>query len=559
MLTYSVRGIDDELTKNVLGWLGSEPETPEERSNFIAAAEDKTASALEAMGYYQPDISIALDKAVIPWKMQIQVSPNEQVVITEIDFQLTGEAAQIPELDNPLIELPFAEGSALDHGVYEAFKKTLIATGLKLGYFDSEILLSRVEVNIADATARVQIHYDSGPRYRFGEISFDESFIDKKLFAGLITFQVGDFFDLTLLQTLRAELQQTRYFSSVTVRPRRDALENGLVPIDVVVTPTYRHGFDFGVGFSTDTGERISVTWRTPVLNRYGHSQESRYEYSPDTPRGRFIYNIPLTHPLNDALQLSAYLEEREYGDLDSLQKGVGARREIKRGSFIYSYSARTLDEAWTVGRDHRSNSYVLPGLSLSHKTRSGSIVDPESGFAQVYLFETGAEEVGSDINLARIYSNYRMVVPLATDHRLVARAELGAVFLDQDDRSDLAPSLSFFTGGSQSIRGFSYQSIGTKKVVEAPDGSVRTVVVGGDRLLVASAEYQYYVNQNWRASTFLDFGDAFDGSDFDAHYGAGFGVHFLSPVGALRLEIARDISEDDPDWRLHFNIGAEF
>ena len=53
--------------------------------------------------------------------------------------------------------------------------------------------------------------------------------------------------------------------------------------------------------------------------------------------------------------------------------------------------------------------------------------------------------------------------------------------------------------------------------------------------------------------------GDAFDEGGFDAKYGPGFGVHYLSPVGAVRLELANGVSENGGDWRLVVNIGAEF
>jgi translocation and assembly module TamA len=560
LLTYKIDGVSSALEKNVAAWLGREPDSVEERSNFIAAAEQRAGSGLKALGYYRPDIDIQLQKKTTPWKMRIKITPNEPVRISTIDLAISGEAATDPEFKRLMSDLPFSEGDVFNHGVYEGFKKRVLSTGQQRGYFDARTPLSRVEVNVEDGSAILRLHYESGQRYRFGEISFDESFMEMEWVDAFIGFHSGDLFEQALLQRLRAELQQTRYFSTVTVRARLDALDKGTVPIEVMVTPTYRHGFDFGVGFSTDTEERISVTWRTPLLNRYGHSQETRVEFSTFSPSGRFTYNIPLTHPLNDVLQLSAYLEEREYGDLDSRQKGVRVRREIKRGKFINSYSARTLDESWAVGNEHKDNSYVLPGLSVSHKSRSGPLVDPESGFHQVYLIEAGHQDIGSDANLARFYSNYRLVIPIAQDHRLVSRAEMGALFAAESDLPELAPSLRFFTGGSQSIRGFSYQSIGTEVAIPQRDGSVREgVVVGGNRLLTASIEYQYYVNQNWRGATFIDFGDAFDDSDFDAHYGAGFGLHYLSPVGAIRLELARDISERDPSWTLHFNIGAEF
>ena len=147
----------------------------------------------------------------------------------------------------------------------------------------------------------------------------------------------------------------------------------------------------------------------------------------------------------------------------------------------------------------------------------------------------------------------------LTPRHRLVARAELGAVFLSGGDRVDLAPSLSFFAGGSQSIRGFAYQSIGNEVLLTDAEGATGVFVVGGDRLATASLEYQYYVRDNWRGAVFADGGDAFDEGQFDAHYGAGFGLHYMSPVGAIRLEVANDLSEDNPSWRLHINIGAEF
>jgi translocation and assembly module TamA len=558
-LEYSVTGVRGELSKNIQAWLGPEPATPEERSNFIASAQRNIRQSMKALGYYSPDINITIDKSSSPWEMVVEVTPNEPVRIKEVEVAVLGEAQEDPEVIALLAALPLATGDILHHGVYDRFKKQLITLGQHRGYFDGVISKNRVEVNADQLSANVSLQLSSGIRYRFGEVSMDDSLMDMQWAEPLMHFQPGDLFDMSALQKLRSELQQTRYFSSVIVRADIENRANGLVPISVTLAPVNRHNFEVGLGFSTDTEERISLTWRTPLINRYGHSQETRLEYSRINPRGRFTYNIPLSHPLNDVLHLSAYLEDKEYGDLDSKQKGVRVRREIKRGQWIASYSARTLDESWELAQIHRNNTYVLPGASLSHKSRSGSLVDPEAGFHQVYLAEGGNEDIGSDINLFRIYSNFRLVAPLSTRQRVVARAELGAVFIASDDRAELAPSLSFFAGGSQSIRGFSYQSIGNEVSVTDPDGVVRSVTVGGDRLVTASLEYQYYVTDNWRGAIFADAGDAFDEGEFDAKYGAGFGVHYMSPVGAIRLELARDISEDSPSWRIHVNIGAEF
>jgi translocation and assembly module TamA len=219
----------------------------------------------------------------------------------------------------------------------------------------------------------------------------------------------------------------------------------------------------------------------------------------------------------------------------------------------------RSLNESWELVGQYNDNAYILPGATLSNKRRRGLLVDPTAGFSQIYRAEAGSADLGSDIDLLRLYSNFTLVNTPATRHRIVARAELGAVFLASEDRINLAPSLSFFAGGSQSIRGYGYQSLGNEVLLVQRDDSVKSLTVGGDRLLTASMEYQYYVNDTWRGAVFVDAGDAFDEGEFEVNVGAGFGVHYITAVGAIKIELANSVSEDDPSWRLHINIGAEF
>ena len=204
-------------------------------------------------------------------------------------------------------------------------------------------------------------------------------------------------------------------------------------------------------------------------------------------------------------------------------------------------------------------NKYLLFGGSISRRVHRGSIVDPTSGFNQLYTVEVGNEDVGSDVDLIRATANLRYVFTPIPRHRVVTRAELGMAEIASGDRTELAPSLNFFAGGNQSIRGFSYQSIGNEIDVIRSNGTKKTLVVGGDRLVTASLEYQYYFNDNWRGAVFADGGDAFDDGEFDLHYGAGFGIHYMTPVGAIRVEVANSLSKDNPDWQLHLTVGAEF
>ena len=558
-LKFSVVGIEGEQKKNVLAYLGAAPESDENRRNFVVSARDKVESALQALGYYQPEIEIDLQRTEPKWRLSIVVNAGEPVRVRDINIQILGAAANDDNFTRLTSDTGFSSGDVLHHGRFESFRENVLSLGQRRGYLRGEIAASRIEVQVEAGTADVMLWYESGPRLRFGEIIVDNTLIDSDLFDSMLTFQPGDYFDQVRLQELQSLLQRTNYFSSVIVLPQRKRSLGDRVPIMVNLQRAKRHSFDVGVGYSTDTEERMSLTWRTPRINRHGHSQQTRLEYSPINPSGRFTYSIPVSDPLTDVVQLWARVEENEFGDIDSRQNELGIKRETKDRNWIYGYSLRELNESWDIAGYSASNDYLLFGGSVSRRTHRGSIVDPEWGFSQLYTVEATANQVGSDLDLLRFTAALRYVMTPVPRNRLVTRLDLGRVKIANGDRRDLAPSLAFFAGGSQSIRGYAYQSLGDELTVVEPNGETKTAVVGGDRLVIGSLEYQYYFTATWRGALFVDAGDAFDRGEFDAKVGAGFGVHYVTPVGAVRVELANSVSEDDPSWRLVFAIGAEF
>lgn len=558
-LEYSVKGIKGERLVNVQAYLGAPPETDQDRLNFVVSARSKVRDALQALGYYQPDITIDVQRTDPVWSLDILIEQGEPVRIRNIDIEILGPASEDEEMTALLADVGFVPGDRLHHGRFEDFRKKLLSSGQQRGYLQGRFSQSKVEVRVDATTADVFLRYNSGPRFRFGEILYDHALIDSALVDTLLTFHPGDYFSQSSLRKFQSNLQRTNYFSSVIVQPLRARAHAGQVPIEVKLQAAKRHSFEVGVGYSTDTQERISLTWRTPRLNRFGHSQVTRVEYSPVNPSGRFTYTIPLENPLTDIVQLWARLEENEYGDLTSRQIEAGVRREIKKGKWVYSYSVRGLDESWDGLGSSPTNDYLLLGGSVSSRQHTGALVDPEGGFSQLYTLEGGNQNLGSDIDLLRMIVDLRYIFTPWPRHRFVTRTELGVVEIANGDRSNLAPSLSFFAGGSQSIRGYSYQSLGHEEQIVRADGSTKTLVVGGDRLAVASLEYQYYFTDTWRGAVYIDGGDAFDEGDFDAKVGVGFGIHYITPVGAIRVELANSVSEKTPDWYFHLTVGAEF
>ena len=82
---------------------------------------------------------------------------------------------------------------------------------------------------------------------------------------------------------------------------------------------------------------------------------------------------------------------------------------------------------------------------------------------------------------------------------------------------------------------------------------------MGGRYLLVGSGEYQYQFADKWRASLFVDHGNAINNLSDPLATGAGAGIRWISPVGPLRLDIAKGLNpEFGGGWRIHFSMGPE-
>lgn len=98
-------------------------------------------------------------------------------------------------------------------------------------------------------------------------------------------------------------------------------------------------------------------------------------------------------------------------------------------------------------------------------------------------------------------------------------------------------------------MRGYGYKKISPKN----SEGKL----IGASKLLTGSAEYQYQVYEDWWLATFADTGLAADKYSVDElRYGAGVGVRWASPIGAIKFDIATPIRDKDNSKNIQFYIG---
>jgi translocation and assembly module TamA len=552
--------IPRDLKQNIHAYLGKLPSENDERPAFIFTAKKKTLNALNALGYYRAVVTNVVNKDEDKdiWTLSINVALNEPTLIKKLNIIVTGDASKDSLFSEFIRDIPVVSGDILHHGVYEKVKEDLISLGLERGYFDIKFTKSNIALHKNLKTADIILHLDSGNRYQFGEISFNYVDINADILKPLIPFNTGDFYQQNLLQSLQNGLDETQYFSNVVVWPNTGKVINNILPIDVSLDKAKRHQLDLGLGYTTDTKENFSFGWKTPLVNRYGHRQETKLSYSKINPTGYFIYGIPLSHPNNDVLQLKTILEENDFADLTSKFLSFQVGRVYLKEDMLRQPYIRHLSEEWNTDGIADDAKYYIPGFTWSDKEWKGSVLDPTKGFRQYYNLEGSYEKFNSKTSFLRFNARWKYISLLAPKHRLVTRAEVGYAIVKSDIEAKLSPSLRFYAGGDQSIRGFAYQSIGPTLELTQGDNASEKIVLGGTNIVVASVEYQYYFSNEWRGALFTDGGSVNDKDKLDFVYSIGTGIHYISPIGPIRFALGYPISEDNPSWRVHFSIGAE-
>ncbi|XPF95813.1 autotransporter assembly complex protein TamA [Colwellia sp. RE-S-Sl-9] len=553
--------LPDEVKSNIKAYLGELPDNPQSRVSFIYSAKNNTIKALQALGYYRSVVSTNLIKSEddTPWKLALTIQLKEVTLVNSINVNISGEAQNDKMFNSLTSNLAIKPQDRLHHGNYQKIKSEIIALALQRGYFDGYFETAKIAIT-PENTADISLTYKSGKRYKFGKIEFINNTIDQNFINKLVPFTYGDDYQVSTLQQFQNNLEKTQYFSNIVIVPNQDdpsAAKDKFVPIQVTLKEAKKHYFDIGLGYATDTDFRISGGWRTPLVNKYGHRQETQIKYSKINPTGRFIYSIPINGSLNDTIQFKLLLENNEYGDVDS-NYWSSRISKIKVSDTVNSeYYVRFLHEEWDIDTLDDMADYFLLGYSWSNTHRDGSLIDPSDGFSQYYNIEGTHTEISSETSFLKFYAHWRYIKTIKPKHRIVTRAEIGYTLLDSSNAEELSPSLRFFAGGDQSIRGFAYQSIGPTRRQVNSDQSSEDLVVGGNRLAVASIEYQYYFTPTIRGAIFADIGSSFD-TGFQKKYSVGPGIHYISPIGAIKLDVGYSLSEDNPSWRLHLNLGAE-
>ncbi len=550
-LDVRIKPSNAALKANIEGYVGDLGERDEQAlERFSVGAVEQAQKAAQALGYYQAQIDTEIKTLGNSPQLVMNVQAGEPIHLRRVTVRIDGPAHDLKAFRVPKTDA-LAPGAVLNHGYYEDAKRLIQNQAARYGFFNGRFTSQRLSVDPRAGVADIELVYDSGPRFSLGKVSFSgDAPFDDDLLKRMVPFKENTPYDSELIAELNQAMQASGYFEGVRVDATPTSAQGQVIPVEVQLETRKPRTMGLGLGYSTDVGPRAKANWTRHWVNAQGHSYGAEMELSAPRQNVGLWYDIPLDPPLTDKLRFAGGYQYEEIADTDSLSKllTLGPEWHSKLPSgWERVVSLKWQREEYRLGNDTGLSTLLMPGVSYSY-LRSDNRIDPHNGYRLQFETQVAKEGLGSDANLVHGTALVKGLTTLWDNHRFLGRVQVGGSFTN--GYKSIPPSLRFFAGGDQSVRGYDYQSLSP----ENSDGDK----IGGRYMMTASAEYQYSIAEKWRIATFVDQGNSFNSLDLPSlKTGVGIGIRWVSPVGPLRLDLAHAL-DDDGGIRLHFSMGPE-
>lgn len=519
--------------------------------HLIATVGEQVQELTSTEGYFVPVTHV--DVATINGKRDVHVTVESgpRTHIKNLDLKFDGpvleqEPQRVAQLRNAWalpVDAPFRQADW-----DKAKNDTLFQLGQKR-YHASKMTFSRAVVDADSDTASLAATFESGPPFTLGPLVISGTRrYPEQIIRNVNPLSVGEPFDADRLQELQRQIQATPYFSNVIISVTEDPEKAENAPVEVKVREFPVQRVQSGVGYTTDTG--ASVNGRYSYYNLFGRAwtfdtqaRLEQYRQGGYAEIGMPPDSIGYTNSLRGSFDRT-YLNGL---DQRSTQIGVKRSRSRERYDWAYTLDFYRTDER-PDGGQRFLNKALVPAFSWNRRDvddlifpRKGNIINTQIGFA--------AKPLLTDQSFARLYGRIRQYFPVGQRDLVIARLELGAV-LTNGNSNRIPSSLLFFAGGTSSIRGYTYQSIGRQQ-----NGTTFPTKYLG----TASLEYQRWVTHDWGGAVFWDVGTATDDYRHPTplYHGVGFGVRWRSPVGPVNLDLGYGVH--DRRFRPAISLGVAF
>ena len=502
---------------------------------------------LSTEGYFSPQIEFSEVDGVV----RISVDPGPRTVIAAVDVAVNGPLAA--KTRQELIAgwtLPV--GQPFRQQDWNSAKQQVLSRLLAENHAGARLMDSQATIDPATREARLMARYDSGPAFRFGELRIEglERYAPSLVERHNRTVRPGAPYREADLIALQTALQSTPQFRSVLVSIDRDTPPDadGVVtaPVTVRLSERPAHRLSFGAGISSNTGARVETVFQTADL--FGQAWELntglRIEQKKQTAFADIIFPPDAAQRRNS---VGVMAQATDIQGLRTERIAIGGQQAWTRGEVETRLSLTWQDERLEPdGAPDSINRALVPNAAWTWRhvddpfnTRDGIVLQGQVGAASKAILSTQ--------NFIRLYGRFQQFFPVGERDTLTLRGEIG--YTIAPSRDGIPQEYVFRTGGTNTVRGYSFESLGVQ------DGSA---IVGGRYMTTLSTEYTHWFDPRWGIAAFVDAGNAVDDlTDVSLAVGYGLGARWRTPAGPIAVDVA--YGQRSESVQLHFSLAIPF
>ena len=527
-------------------------ESEAERGAFMRRAQREIPELLATEGYFSAQVRLRGVNS--GGAMEIEVTPGIRTTVTALEIEFGGDLARVaPQRVQQMRKTwPLQPGQPFRAAEWDRAKTELLAAVAAEDYAAARIVSSAAEVDAVQAGARLSVVVEPGPRYLFGSLQVDglERY-EPLLVERHATFKAGQPYRRNLLLDFQTQLQKLPQFSSVVVNldtavaTGQEGRTERSAPVRVQVVEAQSRKISVGIGYSTNNGVRNEVSYQSYnfmdqawTLNSAAVVEQNRQSLT--------LALDTLPNPLGYRLLWRASGERTNIQELVTQRDKFGVTRtrtlfDIETGISLNWQQERRIP----LGGIRETDQALVIDWHWYRRVVDDPLAPMDGNLTELKIGGT-SKSLASDQDFVRSYARHQSWFALGERDVLSLRAEAG--YTASTTRLGIPQEYLFRVGGTQTVRGFAYQSIGHQ------EGGA---VVGGRAMSTLSAEYTHWFG-GWGAALFVDAGAAADTAPTLQWYrGHGVGARWKSPVGPLALDVARGRGE--PDTRIHFAVAVAF
>lgn len=433
-----------------------------------------------------------------------------------------------------------------------------------IGYPYTEV---NYELNVDEISPQVDIRWniDAGPLSHFSEIKISgNNKVSDNLIWKQLAFEEGETYSQEQIDKTQDRIYSLGLFQLVTVKAILTSERDSLIPIEIQVKEAPRFTTKFGVGYGREDRFRTFINARQLGFLGGARRLDFLIKHSGLEP-----YNIDLrfTQPVffshKTALMLNPYLrreEEPGYAvDRFGGKLSVLHQFNVNLGGsfgFIYERVNQDLGESGLVvntsGIKETLYNKVGPILGLTINT-SEPLFNPSRGMFILLTYKVNGIFLKSDFPYTKVILDGRRYQGISA-FVLAYRVKIGSIN-PQQKNGFIPVEERFYAGGSTSVRGWARQQLGPKDEFGDP--------IGGNSVFEGSVEARFPLIKMLAGVFFLDFGNVWLTSATyklnELRYALGVGVGLDTPIGPVRLDVARPIFDEESKTQFHLNIGHAF